>query len=397
MKILIPNATSPKNVGDLAMLSALISLFKKNDSLTVHSTESKLYKNLIKPKTYPTLYSWAAFENRSFLTRLNRTFKLLSSYYLFENDNLIIDKSLRALICDYKKADLVVFAGGGYLRSQKGISQTLNLLMTLLLFNFGKKTRAKKIIAPISFGPFAYKWQEKYAAKVLKGFDLVAAREKYSYDLLQRNGVDNLIRSSDNALFLNPAIKERKRSRDFILGFTIRKWLKENEQQNFEKAFINAIISFSKKTQAKIQPIVQVDAPEYGDVDFDLTKQISNKLIEAGVAVKPIVRVIDLKNTATIYQDINLLLGMRMHSNILAAVHYTPFVAIAYEHKTRGIASDLGLENYCIDIEKVTRNRIIEKLDSAYKNIKQLEDKLKKVLENLRLTEKKKWQKILRS
>ncbi len=53
VRILIPNATSPKNIGDLAMLVSLIDLINKsidNAYITVHSTDPSLHDKKIADK-----------------------------------------------------------------------------------------------------------------------------------------------------------------------------------------------------------------------------------------------------------------------------------------------------------------------------------------------------------
>lgn len=207
VRILIPNATSPKNIGDLAMLVSLIDLINKsveNAYIIVHSSDPLLHDKKIANKIDDTLYSWAAFENRSVASRVYRLFLLISSYLQIKLSFLpLLNKRLNNLVNDYKTADIIIFVGGGYLRSRKGFTQSLNLIMQLLLFQYAKLFNSRKIVSPISFGPFAYKWQESLSAKILNGLEIIAAREEFSYQLMKNNKVPNLILSSDHALLLN--------------------------------------------------------------------------------------------------------------------------------------------------------------------------------------------------
>ena len=93
INILIPNATSPKNVGDQAMLKVLVDLVKsvhKNSLTTVHSADPGMYKN----KSYQvkhTLYSWSVFRERKTTARVINVLKLLTQYLVLKLgiDNLI--------------------------------------------------------------------------------------------------------------------------------------------------------------------------------------------------------------------------------------------------------------------------------------------------------------------
>ncbi len=391
MKILIPNATSPKNIGDLAILTGLLTTFKNKKDIKIHSTDPHLHTF----PASPTLYTWAVFEDRKPHARIMR---LLQLFAHTSNARSYIKKfrspALKKLFDDYMRADIIIFAGGGYLRSQPGAKQSLNLLMLLLMFYVARNLHAKKIIAPISFGPFAYKWQEKISAQLIRTFDVVTVRERYSYDLLKKYNPVNLLLSSDTSFLLRSFKKKKNTHKQFILGFTIRKWLPRLKQRRFEKEFTKALIDFSHKTKCAIQPIIQVDAPEYGDHDKKLSIQIANKLKKHNIKVLPLKQVKNLKNAEEIYSNIDMLLGMRMHSNILAALVNTPFVAISYEYKTEGISQDLGVGDYCIPVKKVNKKNLYDTLIKAYENKDVLEEKIEKSIKKLKEVELKKWGEI---
>src|SRR3989344_9529314 len=102
--ILIPNATSPKNVGDQAMLQVLVDLVKsvhKNAFITVHSADPNMYKDK-KLKVKHTLYSWSVFRKTSPISRVVNIFKLFTQYLIMRIglNNVRIDKKLNYLIRD---------------------------------------------------------------------------------------------------------------------------------------------------------------------------------------------------------------------------------------------------------------------------------------------------------
>ena len=392
MNILIPNAASPKNIGDLAILTGLLLMIPQNSKVSIHSHEPHLLSKQLGIKhTSKTLYKWAVFDRKDVITRSKRTAMLFLCIILklrFSSQH-----ALNIILKDYDSADILLFTGGGYLRSQKGITQSLNLLMLLLMFYYATTCKAKKIIAPISFGPFAYKWQERLAAFVIKNFDIIMVREKYSHKILKKYGLQNVLLSADTSLLLKYP-KKKYTNDKLILGFTIRKWLDNNEQKMFENNFAKAIIWFSQQTNAIIQPIVQVDAPEYGDVDMAITKNIIKILQHHNVRTNPIAVITNLYE-ARIYKKLDLLLGVRMHSNILAALQGTPFVAVSYEHKTTGISNSIGVGRYCVDIRKVNSSILYKKLLLLTKEQDEISKVLQVTLKDIRVRENKIWKEIL--
>jgi len=400
--ILIPNATSPRNIGDLAMLESLIALIKssrKNADIRVQSIDPSLfsYKDY---KISDTLYGWSVLSISSSRIRVYRLLLVCFAYFAIRmNMNIVpfLPVTLRKIIKDYQLADTIIFVGGGYLRSNKGLKQSLNLLMQLVPFIFSKLFDAKRIVAPISFGPFAYKWQERTSAKILNNFDLVSVIEDISFKILEKYQIRNLILSSDHALLLNGNFhtKQLNTHKKFTLGFTIRNWGSSDEQQKIEDVIVNSIETVSKSMALQVQPIVQVDAPQYGDEDEKVTRRIVHDLIERGIKVLPIIINNSLSRALKTYASIDLLIGMRMHSNILSALQGVPFIGIAYEHKTRGIARQLNHEKYVIDCQHVNHkilSSLILNVKNQYKEVVAL---MTQALTGIQDKEIKRWQLLL--
>lgn len=397
VKILIPNATSPRNIGDQAMLESLISLitvnFEKPD-IRVHSVDSSLYKKTDRVVN-DTLYSWSVLSVTSWIERICRVLWIWLAYFILKlklNFIKLLPSKLQEIIKDYENALFIIFVGGGYLRSKKGLRQSLNLFMQLVPFIFCKLFDAKRIVAPISFGPFAYKWQEWLSAKVLNNFDLVSVREEVSFEILKKYSLDNVVLSSDHALLLNVNVKARKRSHDyFAIGFTVRNWGNKMQQEKLEDALIGTFEKVSEKMRIRIQPVVQVDAPRYGEADKEVTLRLIKKLKKRHIKVLPMINGTSLYQLIRAYASLDLLVGMRMHSNILAAIQGTPFVAISYEHKTQGIAKQLFMEKYCVNYKDVNSENLYNLLVDAYHHRKNLKNNLKSCIKAIQYKEIKRW------
>lgn len=396
--ILIPNATGPTNPGDQAILHNLLHLIGQSipkSRYIIHSSDPHLYKTDPNIAYKPTLYMWAGFQNRATIIRIIRLFRLLISYTSTKlGFSIIISRELRNLLKDYKNADILMFAGGGYLRTQKGLTQTLNLLMILSMFQFAKIYGKKKIVAPISFGPFAYKWQERLSAHALRSFDLVSLREEYSFSRLKEYQLKNILLTTDLALLGEFLSREKDGKKELIIGFTLRKWLSEREQKKMEEGVFEALRKFCKENNAIVQPIAQLDNNKYGDCDKSIAERLAEKLKKAHIRVLPVKVVKKYPEDIAIYGKIDMLLGMRMHSLIFAAIHKTPFAALSYEHKTDGFLKMLGLSDYCIASEKVDNKNVSELLRKAYLNKNKIISVIDDSLTSVRKTEKEKWKKI---
>lgn len=67
-------------------------------------------------------------------------------------------------------------------------------------------------------------------------------------------------------------------------------------------------------------------------------------------------------------------IGMRYHSNIFSAKMNTPFVSISYEQKMKGFMEKMNLSQYCLDIQDLDYDQLIDKFQkleldhNQYKN-----------------------------
>lgn len=407
IKILIPNATGPTNMGDQAVLSGLLDILERNfpkGKITVHSTDPAQYPRQRPYVVRHTLYSWAVFDKPQFFTRLQRFIQLfvamLSLKLGLNLKKIVVNPQLSRLVSDYLKADIIVFAGGGYLRSKKGLFQSLNLLMQLVMFFTARLVTGRKVVAPISFGPFAYNWQAKVTAFLLKDFDVIAAREAKSYEMLKLFVNKNLVLSNDTALLIKKTVKNRikkTRKTSVVLGFTVRNWLNDkSKQDHLEQVFAKAITLFSRGKRIVVQPIIQATSPLfYSEDDARSVNRVAAQLRSLGLDTRTPLKVLSIDHALRIYGQLDLLLGMRMHSNILAAIHGVPFIAVSYEHKTEGIAKQISMERYCISCDQVDETSLYKLLLDAYKNKNQIRKNLLASIRDIRNHEMSQWRSLL--
>lgn len=64
--------------------------------------------------------------------------------------------------------------------------------------------------------------------------------------------------------------------------------------------------------------------------------------------------------------SVDVLVATRMHPTILATPLGTPFIPIYYEHKQEGLAEQLGVDQYLVDIADVSEELLVEKVALIY-------------------------------
>lgn len=77
--------------------------------------------------------------------------------------------------------------------------------------------------------------------------------------------------------------------------------------------------------------------------------------------------------------QVRLAVGMRYHAGIFAAKAGTPFIAAAYEEKTRGFMRKVGLEKYCLDVENLTADLLCRSFEELEREEKECREYLKRI------------------
>ena len=81
-----------------------------------------------------------------------------------------------------------------------------------------------------------------------------------------------------------------------------------------------------------------------------------------------------------IYGGLDYLVGTRFHSVIFAVTSHVPSIAIEYEHKTRGIMRDIGLEEWVLNINDLHTDQLIELFEKLVTGRKKYVAHLKRAL-----------------
>ncbi len=372
--ILIPNATSPKNQGDQAILIGLLEIIKKRypkEKIIVHSSDPEYHPKNSEYEARQSVLDWLLFEKESFSGRLGQLIEIFFSLLKVSVNR----QPTKQIYRDYFEADKIFFVGNGGLRTKKGLTQTVYLMGQLLSHVWAKLARKKFIYAPISFGPFAYAWQAKLTAATLNWADITYTREKISFDMAKKFGVKNLKLASDTA-FLIPKVNNKK-YKNLTIGLSLRPWFSKDDQILFENEIIEGIAKFALKQRINILPIVQVHAPEHHEDDYKCLQRVCIQLKKRSVIVKEVLIPARLTEVQKAYGSLDLLIGMRMHANILALVQDVPVVAIGYEHKTLGIMKSIGMEKYVIEAKELTDKKLYELLVMVHKQRSKIKKQIK--------------------
>ncbi|MQY12766.1 D-inositol-3-phosphate glycosyltransferase [Streptomyces sp. RB5] len=282
----------------------------------------------------------------------------------------LLPGEMRTEIRELAAADLVVSVGGGHLRGKDDFASDLSIAFLLLPQWLAQRFRVPVVLAPQSFGPFPRRVQKAMVRRVLGGARTVTAREDISLDRLAETGLApaNLIRGKDSAFAFDSASHRDWRTELGIppdarlLLVTAREWLARPQQDRYEAGMAAAIRRTLEDANSHVVLVPQVTCAFQNDDDRIINRRI------AALADDPRLHVleddtVDHHDVFALYRSADLILGTRFHSVIFGLVAGVPCAAVEYDHKTRGIMADLGLDDWVVAMEDAAPDTLVPLLD----------------------------------
>ena len=306
---------------------------------------------------------------------------IMGEKFINNNDNLKV----------LKDSDLLVVCGGGFLGGKK-----FNSFIHLYQMYVNSKMNKPVILWGTSIEPFKNNIVKYFTDKRIKELTHIFPRETITNDYLS-----TILDSNKFTLIPDMAFMLENKQEEFefitdlrkefncIFGLTVREWHfpnvenKEMARTNYINAIKEMIINYAEKKNAAFVFIPQVIF--YGDDDSIIANEIKDSLPEKYkknfIINKTDWSPVEIKS---LIGNLDMFIGTRMHSNIFATSMAIPTIAIAYEKKTNGIMETVGLQDFVVEIDSITSDELINKINKCYIEREEINNKLKKRIEEIR-------------
>ncbi|MFJ3640258.1 polysaccharide pyruvyl transferase family protein [Streptomyces sp. NPDC090108] len=268
------------------------------------------------------------------------------------------------------EADLVVSLGGGYLNARADLPSDLNIAFLLLPLWLAQRAGVPTVLGPQSFGPFPRRRQRLMVRRVVGRAAAAVAREDISVTRLAEAGVTapTVERGVDSAFAFRGGSRRPWRAELGVPAgaplvlVTARRHLAPEPQAAYEAA-VAAAVRHLLGRGCHVVLVPQVTCAFQADDDRAVNARIAEL-----VPGTPELRVlddagIDHHDIHALYGAADFILGTRFHSVIFGLTAGVPCAAVEYDHKTRGIMRDLGLEEWVVRMSDVRDNALIPLVD----------------------------------
>jgi polysaccharide pyruvyl transferase CsaB len=250
----------------------------------------------------------------------------------------------------FKKTDYVLLGGGGLFVDRFfaapfiwGLHGLLAVLFRKPLFLLGHSFEVKR-----GFTKFILKFLCKKAR-------VVVVRDKESLKLLSNLGIDKskCFLFPDLSFFIQHKAKHNPKGK--VIGLSLCRW-------GISKKGIGEIASFVKRHLRNGYDEIRFFVFQGGHDD---DKKILNEIVSDLPSEKVKIVLHSDPDFINLYSQVSFILGMRLHSLLLAYLFRIPFTAIAYQDKVKNSLEDLGLSAYCFPVNKFSSDDLCSTMKRA--------------------------------
>lgn len=367
-RILIINVYSYKNRGDSGIVKSMLAYIERSFGIN-----TRIYLMSPYSEQNKKFYDSERISSIPDATSKVKNKKILFKYIVLLSKFLFVDKKT---LNQFKKADLIFSAGGGYIYSSRKGPLGFGLLNVLLNIHYAKLSNKPVIIFPISVGPIRHKLDKLIVQKFLKGVTHIFVREEQSKSILREMGiVKNVELCPDIAFTLNKSkfhLKEIHKGNALNIGVSVLDWRFSRPKSTLDDIdlYLEKIATALKKSKFnhKVYIFPQVDVSD-NDTDRFVSEKLQ-KIIGKKSKVILLNHIFNPEDVLSLYSKMDLFIGSRMHSCIFSITAKVPTICLAYQFKSKGTFEVLGVEEDCFDIENITILELLKSIEHKIEHLK---------------------------
>ncbi len=290
--------------------------------------------------------------------------------------------NLIKILYSLKRTKLLLSGGGSLLQD---VTSTKSLFYYLFVIWAAKKQGAKAMIYASGIGPIKEEKNKRKTAKVLSNVNLITLREPASAEELRLLNVEvrPTLVTADPAFSLNAgsfALADAalegegidKSKAYFVVS--VRQWKKTDKHFNAKLAQICDYLS----SKYSLTPLF---IPMQGDVDCNANQAVA-------LHIKSPYSMLNGRYSAECLIEViarsKLVIGMRLHTLIYAAVAGVPFFGLSYDPKVDSMITYLG-QAYKESVEQLNISKIEKSLDEIIENHAEIKKSIISAAEAMRV------------
>jgi len=406
MRIPLTHMSSDCNKGDYAILSATVDALRDaapGAVITAVSAElphtaldlladTRLTRALgceIVGTPVPSLRAFDGARGRWVLSLIRAELLIWAKRVIGDRALMLVSREDREFFRTLADADVVVAKGGSYLHSRGGFGEVIYLWRMLYPLRIAHAYRRRTVLFGVSFGERYSILTKTMIRTALRSRAQIYVREPLSLAFAQSElGIDgaHLHLIPDVAfLTVNETLK-RPPGDNLRIGVTVRfsrfpdasPALALERYKQALQCVLGDLLQAHPRARIIFIPQVLEDIPLARDIAAGLECPDRVEAIDADLS---------LDELLALYAQLDVLIGTRLHSIILAAVTGIPFVHIVVERsKSYGTLEMLGMEGAGVPYDGITDSALMRAAEHAIANRDEISERLRVRVEEHRST-----------
>lgn len=303
-------------------------------------------------------------------------------------------KSIPAIIKAVKNCDLLISGGGSLLQD---VTSRKSILYYLFIMRLARMMGKKFFIYSQGIGPIVSEFNERLTLKVLRHASGIVVRDVQSKNLLVRIGLpaEKVVVTADPVLRIKPVDKELGRKvleeeglvhscERPLVGMAIK-------ERNLDSGFLEEIcISAERLIRERNCNILLI--PFHYNEDMVTIEYVEGYLKGKGLSenVCAIKHKYLTDEMMSIIGNVDLLVGVRLHALIHAAIMSVPMIGISYDPKINSFLRSVGMKAMC-SVYDFQNEFFMEEFDKTWEKRKAQRELVasyvKQLIENLNTNE----------
>lgn len=240
--------------------------------------------------------------------------------------------NLKTIISELKKSDLLVMGGGTLMQD---VTSPRSVLYYLGIVTIAKMLGKPVVFYAQGFGPILKSFSRFMIKQVVNRVDVITVRDYESGEDFKRCGVTKapLYVTADPALTIHPSEIPVERGQELLEGlfddltkpliiFSVRDW---KQEQHFKSVIAQAADTYVEKGWNVLF------LPMHYPSDIAPSQEILSLMKNQGAAL--IEEHVNFHDIMSLLKLGSYVVGMRLHSLILACMLHVPFLGISYDPK----------------------------------------------------------------
>jgi polysaccharide pyruvyl transferase WcaK-like protein len=371
-RITLLGSNSGNNVGDAAILSAILDIF------SIKLPGSEFYVPTVNPDFVNNRYGGRYKVRALNIMPWNGALRFIGIPTL-----RCLWKSDVALICD------------GIIFGKKLYNPAFNMLITLApLAIFAKLLRCKLVCYCTGIGPFPNGQGSKLARFLIQSCDLVLMREGESAKLTKDIGVTHPVELTGDAAYLNP-VSDLARALQIcsevginpqrpLIGFNatgyINAWVQDggssSDPEVMTKNLESGIREAQKRVTGGFTPVIFSTHP----MDLKITTELSRRLNAPLVSNSTYLS----HDVQAVMRLCSLFVGMRFHSLVLSSAVGVPIVGLVYAPKVRGLMHSLETPEFAVELNQLSPETLASTIERAWNDRIRLKSVQQRIVERFK-------------